>query len=292
MKKNAMLLRIFALVLALMLSLPMMAGAETTDAAELAEGADIRIMSYNIMHPDWSKSPIKNRSQAVLNILDYYKPDVVGVQEADAKWQRFWITNLIDTGLYAPACRQSNADGFQFNLTTFLYNPQTIKLIDEYVLDLDANSNIRVLAVAVFEKIADGSRFVVCNTHPASSTEVENYTRNCADIMTLAAQEMAKYADLPFFMTGDYNTNEGSEMYQTIMTTLGLQDAKYAAETMVRNHVTYVEWNTDPAENPLYYIDHIFVNDKANVKLFNVVIDYDANITSDHFPIYADIDLK
>ena len=66
----------------------------------------------------------------------------------------------------------------------------------------------------------DGSRFVVANTHPASSTDTEVYARNCADIMEIGAAEMAKYADLPFIMTGDYNTRESSEMYQTLMNTV------------------------------------------------------------------------
>ena len=39
-------------------------------------------------------------------------------------------------------------------------------------------------------------------------------------------------------------------------------------------------------------IRRIFVNGKTDVKLYNVVIDHDVQNTSDHFPIYADIDLQ
>ncbi len=39
-------------------------------------------------------------------------------------------------------------------------------------------------------------------------------------------------------------------------------------------------------------IDHVPVNDKADARLFNVVIDHHVDKTSDHLPIYSDIDLK
>ena len=108
MKKNSMILRLLAAVLALMLLAPALCLAETTDAAELAEGADIRIMSYNILHPEWNDwISIKGRDEKFLNILQYYMPDVIGIQEAGAKWHRFWIPKLIDTGIYSFACRQT-----------------------------------------------------------------------------------------------------------------------------------------------------------------------------------------
>ncbi len=287
MKKT---LRVLALVLALMCCVPCL--AETADDLALAEGADIRIMSYNLMNPDWSKVPVTDRVPKVVNILQDYQPDVIGIQEASGKWQKALKPVLVETGLYNPACRQSNADGFKYNMSAFMYNVATVQLVDEYVLDLDPGSDIRVFAVAVFEKLSDGTRFVVANTHPASSTDTEVYARNCADIMEIGAAEMAKYADLPFIMTGDYNTRESSEMYQTLMDTLGVKDAKYEADVMVRNQGTYFEWGTEPAPKTDDCIDHIFVNVQTDVKLYNVVVDHDVQTTSDHFPIYADIDLK
>jgi len=286
--------KLFALVLALVLTLcAVPCFAETADDPALAEGADIRIMSFNLMNPDWSKSPVTDRIQNVADILMHYQPDVVGIQEANGKWQKALKPLLTETGLYNPACRQANAAGFKYNMTAFMYNVATVQLVDEYVLDLDPGSDIRVFAVAVFETLSDGTRFVVANTHPASSTETENYTRNCEDIMTIGKEQMEKYAGLPFILTGDYNTDEAFEMYQTLMNTLGVKDAKYEADVLVRNSATYIGWQGEEL-NPDrdYCVDHIFVNANTDVKLFNVVVDFDIRNTTDHFPIYADIDLK
>ena len=290
MKKNSMVLRLLAFVLALALLVPAAVGAE--DDLKLAQDADIRIMSYNVMNPDWSKAPVGDRVQNVVNILLDYTPDVVGMQETNAKWHKALKPLLVETGLYTPACRQSNAEGFKYNMTSFLYNPQTVNLVEEYVFDLDTNSDIRVLAIAVFEKIADGTRFVVTNTHPASSTDTADYERNFADLMGKGAVELEKYADLPLIMTGDFNTGEEDEMYGRFMEALGVKDAKYEAEVLVRNHCTYAGWPMDLQQYEQYYIDHIFVDDQSSVKLFNVIVDHDTQTTSDHFPIYADIDLQ
>ncbi len=272
-------------------------GADSKDKVELAAGADIRVMSYNILHPNWSnvtdKVPVEGRDANFAKILMYYMPDVAGIQEVNAAWHSSIRKLLVDTGMYKQACKMKS-NGKDYNLTTLLYNPNTVKLIDEYVLDLDAGSNIRVFSVAVFEKLSDGTRFVVTNTHPAPTSQAENYRRNFADMMTIAQKEMAKYADLPFIMTGDFNTGENAAMYQTLINTVKVKDAKYDAETLVRKQGTFLKggWGGSFNNDESRCIDHIFINDKADAKLFNVVIDHDVEKTSDHIPIYADIDLK
>ena len=159
MKNGFGFVRLPALVLALMLFIPSLCAAETADTPELAEGASLRIMSYNIMHPEWSHVSVKGRDEIVAAILRCYMPDVAAVQEAGAKWHKALIRLLMDTGVYAPACRQSHAEGFVYNTTTFLYNPRTVSLVEEYILDLEIRSATRVFSVAVFERLSDGARF-------------------------------------------------------------------------------------------------------------------------------------
>ena len=92
--------------------------------------------------------------------------------------------------------------------------------------------------------------------------------------------------------TGDFNTKEQSAMYTTYMEATNLKDAKYEADILVRDYCTYSGFGKAPKPGNANCIDHIFVNSKADVKLFNVVIDHDVANTSDHIPIYADIALK
>ena len=138
----------FAFAWALLLSSPAIAEAGTGDLPERAEDGDLRIMCYNLMHPDWSRVPVAGRDETVASILRLYRPDVVAVQEAGAKWHKALIPLLTEPGDYAFACRQSNADGFIYCTTCFLYNPQTVEPVEEYILDLEYKHATRVFAVA------------------------------------------------------------------------------------------------------------------------------------------------
>ena len=268
--------------------------AEAADASALSDGADLRIMSYNVLHPDWSHVPIQGRDALVADILLRYRPDVAAIQEAGAKWHKALKPLLVDTGFYAPACRQSNGEGFIYCTTTFLYNPQTVRLVEEEILDLEIRHATRVFSVAVFETLNDGVRFVVCNTHPAPpEEEPEKYARNMADLTALTVQAINKYAALPVIIAGDFNTPEQSEQYLNYMREAGVRDAKYEAETLVCGCSTYFGYQVSPdPENTDSCIDHLFISDGVNVKLFNTVLDPNVQNASDHIPIYADIALK
>ena len=295
--------KLFALVLALILMLSAVpcSFAEEADHIALTEGADVRIMSYNVLSPDWlhfdkSKTPIGDRHERLTNMVLTYMPDVLGLQESTSRWHKAFKPLLIDTGLYGITNRQSHAEGFKYCACPILYNPLTVKVIDEYIVDLDKNSDCRVLAVTVFEKLSDGTRFVVTNTHPAAWDEVENYARNMASLLEYGAAELAKYADLPVIMMGDYNTYEQMDTFPTLIETLGVKNAKYEAEVLAKNISTYIGWlgKILDIERPTpYVLDHILINDNvAAVKLYNVIDGENAEHTSDHFPIYVDIDLQ
>ena len=126
-------------------------------------------MSYNILHPQWCSTSsyvsVQGRYQLVRDIIFDYQPDVVGLQEVESDWHSKINASICNNSDYKFACKYNNNSSV--NMTTFIYNSKTLKLLKEYVVDLDTNSDIRVLSVAVFERISDGYIFVVTNTHPA-----------------------------------------------------------------------------------------------------------------------------
>ena len=289
MKARTILMRITAFLLALLF--PLISLGEREEP--LAEGAELRIMSFNLMHPDWSRIPVKGRDEKAAAILLANMPDVAALQEAGAKWHKALIPLLVESGHYAQACRKSNAEGFIYCCTTFLYNPRTLRLVDEYILDLDPRDAARVLSVAVFERLSDHARFVVTNTHPAPREDPEKHARNMRDLITLASGETEKYASLPCILAGDFNTPEEDGMYEEFMEKTGTRDAKYEATVLARDCSTYFGDRGEPdPESREFRVDHLFVNDRVGVKLFNIIIGHDIRSVSDHTPIYADISLK
>jgi endonuclease/exonuclease/phosphatase family metal-dependent hydrolase len=135
------------------------------------------------------------------------------------------------------------------------------------------------------------------NTHPAPHSGV--YEKHIPEMIRIKAEEFAKYADLPIIMTGDFNTRENQSQYTEILTSLGMTDARYAEGVeRVRNICTYTSLPSGEAIGGTFYesntgnIDHIFINEHADAKLFNVIIDHGVEYISDHLPIYADLILK
>ncbi len=298
MNRKYIFVRMFSIILCvvmlMMFNTSCVGQGKLAPEATKAEGADIRVMSYNILHPSWSgvvdNLPVEGRDKVVSAIINDYRPDVVGLQEANWEWHFALKELLVDNGVYEQAC---NGDEENYIMTTFLYNTKTVKLIDSEVVDLDDGSDIRVVSIAVFQKRSGKDRFVVINTHPAPYSD-QSYSKNCQDILDIVGDKMNKYKDLPVIMTGDYNTGEKQEFYSTIQSTLGVADAKYSADEIVNNYGTFFDpcWGGEFDPQGERAIDHIFVNDKAQSKLFSVIIDHDVNKASDHLPIYADVDLK
>ncbi len=275
------------------------APSSTEDKAELAEGAELRIMSYNILNQDYvPDNPLSpERGRWFTDILSYYMPDVVGVQEANLAWHQSFDVYLSLSGIYRPACRYH--DGVHTAQTTFLYNSLTVKLIEEYVVHYTdwEDSDIRVVSIAVFETLADGKRFVMTNTHPAP--HAQHYSDHMVELNRILTAELAKYEGLPVIMTGDFNTRENQEEYTTLTTTQGVRDARYdEGVELVRDVRTYTVLPDGEAVGGSIIqaannnIDHIFINSKVQAKLFNVVIDHGVTDLSDHLPIYTDIAFK
>lgn len=266
--------------------------AKTEDSPYLAEGSDLRVMSYNILMSQYAAIESNKRDLRMANILMYYMPDVVALQETEELWHKLIDKYLVGPGIYAKAAEKTASGAY--NMTTFLYNPKTVKLVSTDIREIAKNSNVRLFVVCEFERLSDGSHFVVTNFHPAPSGNAQEYETHFKRLYAVKDQALSKYKDLPIIMMGDFNTAEEYEMYKTYMSKMGVKDAKYEAETLVRRYGTYLKGgpygSLQKGDAECY--DHIFVNNNVNVKLFNVVIDHGVTLTSDHLPIYADISFK
>lgn len=266
-----------------------------TAPCELADGADVRIMSYNVLNPVWgtdankSLNPVESRIDKFIEMALYYRPAVIGLQEAAYDWHKNLDKTLVSAGVYSFCCNSTSSGAT--NMTGFLYDPSAVKVVDSYVIDLVENSDHRVISVGVFETLRDGKQFVVMNTHPVPNS-YENYPEQMAQIMELEAQEMEKYADLPIFFTGDFNTNSTMKEYAAFVETLGVTNARDSAETVLNHKASYAGFKKPGSCDGGRCIDHIFHNDKASVKLFNTIIEDNMHLGSDHLPIYADVALS
>ena len=281
--------------------------AKKLDALTGSATVDVRIMSYNILHPDWSgestRVEIPGRDLKAAETILNYMPDVIGLQENNYNWhvalrREEWHLALkpllITTGAYKPVCK-TFSDG-TYNLTTMMYNPKTVTLIEEIMVPLKDNSDIRVMAGGVFEK--QGKMFIVVNTHPDTPTSSGGtYTSDIAAIISRANEIMQKYPGVPMFMTGDYNSPKNLSFlytgYNDIIKGTGVRDTRDIAATIDGNYTTCPGRNTKPSTYSsgmsTSIIDYIFANTAVKeVKKFGVIYNSDTTTVSDHLPIYAD----
>ena len=267
----------------------------TTAPRELAEGADVRIMSYNVLNPAWGKeeqgslNEVENRIGKFVEMALYYRPAVIGLQEAAQDWHKYFDKQLVSTGIYSFCCNHTSSGAT--NMTGFLYDVSAVKVVDSYTIDLVEKSDHRVISVGVFETLKDGKQFVVMNTHPVPSS-YEEYPEQMLKIAEIEKAEMEKYPDLPIFLTGDFNTNNKMKEYTEFVEALGVTNSRDSAETVLNHNATYAGFKMPAACNGGKCIDHIFHNGKATVKLFNTVIEDNMQLGSDHMPIYADVALS
>ena len=259
----------------------------------LIEGADTRIMSFNILSEEWdSKAVLPGRDLRVSAVLLNYLPDVAALQEVSNKWYPILESNV--GGIYK-FTRKKNLEG-SGTYTTLIYNTQTTKLIEEGLeyYSVGNSKRLRSIVWGVFESIATGERYVIFSTHWDVGAE-RQWMR------MIEAKEMAEFCKklydkykVDIFACGDYNSSESTEEYKTFLQESGFVDAKKNAKVINRActtyHTLFQSLNTDKYES----IDHITFMEQTTPKVlyYNTLNAEYIIDASDHSPIYIDIKLS
>lgn len=256
----------------------------------LIDGANARIMSFNILSEEWDSAAVMDgRDYKVAATLTYYSPDVAGVQEVSEKWYQR-LEALI--GSEYEFVGKTIPSG-QYNYTGLIYNKNKAKLIESglTVYSVGNSPRLRLLNWGLFESKSNGERYIVCNTHYDA-----NHTGDHTHIRVQQATEMAELVNklaadygVPIFCCGDYNCDEQSLPFGTFMKATGFIDPKYKAQKIDNPVKTYHKLGTGASTSAAVGIDHIACSPNANVLYYNTLIgDYWTN-ASDHLPIYIDI---
>lgn len=269
-------------------------GIEQSGGFELTDGADIRIMSANILvrYKGWGGTPVKSRALMFAEVLNKYKPDVAAIQEACSDWHKCIEKTVGDTYEFV----QPRFDLFRTSLTTMIYNKNTLNLVDSGRVKYSQGDGPqhRAITWAVFETKEDGKRFAAISTHfdllRLKDTEKEyDIIFSQAEELFAFIDELSEKYDCPVFSAGDYNACEtqgdigeaaGVLIYEKVAEKLS--DVKYMTENRI--------YGSEIGEKDPCW-DHIFLSGNAEIKAFRILSDSYLSPLSDHYPIYADISL-
>ena len=255
----------------------------------------IRVMSFNIRYanPGDGEHAWSHRRPLVRQILAFYAPDVLGVQEAVDGQVKHLAHDLPGYDWIGVGRNDGKAAG---EFCPIFYRTDRLELIESDTFWLSQTpaeigsrgwdaALPRIATWAHFRDRASGKEFIALNTHFDHRGE-EARTESARLIVERFEADEAIPGDLPVVITGDFNATPESEVYETLAG--ALTDTRTAVETPLGPEGTFSTFTADGQTNRR--IDYIFVNDGFDVARAGTLSPHwNGRHASDHFPVVADV---
>lgn len=245
---------------------------------------ELNVMSFNIRCAnDANGHTIAERAPRIKSIFEAYSPDLVGIQEFSPAWEQFFEEYLAIgyEMYYIPRDFNKNREA-----TPLMWKNDKYECIEKKTFWLsdtpetesrgwDEKYDVnRICSYVVLKDREKGKQFVFMNTH-------FGFGDNC---QTKSAELIYKYsrnfADLPVFVTGDFNMKNDSAGYKVmsgLFTDVNFVTAKDYSCTF---------HGYEPEKHPDYYIDYCFVNGLVTPKEHKIITDtFDGKYPSDHYAL-------
>lgn len=250
----------------------------------------IKVITFNIRYdnPNDGENSWNNRYELVVKTLNFYEPDIFGLQEAlFSQVQR--IDSIMVNYSYYGVGRDDGITKGEFS--PIFYNKDKYLLLESettWLSDTPEKPSVgwdasleRIVTYCLFEDIRLKTKIAVFNTHyDHQGTEArENSSK-------LINEKIKKILNTPVILMGDFNSIPNSKTIEILKEYIN--DSKEIAETDYGSYFTYNAWilNNNP---PFFPIDYIFVNDKIKVKKYAVLSTiFNNRYSSDHFPVFIE----
>ena len=250
----------------------------------------LRVMSFNIRCTNVGRDTWEDRIGIVTDTMVNSEADSIGVQEATPEWMATFKETLKDYD-YVGVARDDGENQGEYSAVFYLKDKYN--LIDSGNFWLSETPEtpslgwdaacFRICTWAVLENKETKEQYVHVNSH----FDHEGVKAREESVKMILAH-IEKYKDLPVVFTADMNVKEGSDNY--VEFTKVLHDTKYLAKDTM-DYLTYHD--TKPSKFEGEVIDYVMVNDNFNALTYKVVTaGIDERYVSDHFPVYADLEVK
>lgn len=242
-----------------------------------SQTGDYRFMSYNLMSDVsgyWSDGGIGRsrevdiRKEIVSEFILRYQPTVLALQEVFDNWYEQLPSEIAQDYTFLPLREEATVNKNRANRTMLVYNKHQVKLVEYGYVSAEEKEtqNNRVYIWAVFEDLADQTRFAVVGCHfsiDGEDARIGEATHMIEVINTL----LSKY-DVPVVTMGDYNAVAHASSSKFFLENSGLERA--------------VSWD----------IDHIYYGNGFEKVNGGTIENDQARYASDHFSIFADLKVK
>lgn len=274
----------------------------------------IRIMTQNLLATDEeyqnnmndanyaSRSTVKledhtlaKRHPRVLELIDKYKPDSMGVQECSSPWRTYFDANLSKINYGIVYADKNKKIAVIYNKATvkpikngsfwLTEKPESLSISKEWGTSSDGLTE-RLGMYVVFQVLATGDRYVHMNTHVDTEKNSTVQTKQ-TEVLLSYAEKLSKDYAYPFFMTGDFNYTMDSSAYTTLTSGIFCDTKKNARSSSGNgsfNKFIGPEYNSKP-------IDQVLASKEGvTILTYKVVYDkIDGCFISDHYAVYSDV---
>lgn len=250
-------------------------------------------MSANLLvhYKSWGGTDARPRAKQFFEVLNTYKPDVVGLQEISGQWYDSIMRYKGSYKLLYPL-----STGALVRMTGLMYNGDTLNLLEKGQIKYadGTNSRLRRAVWGIFESKETKEQFAVVSTHfdlirADQEEEMRNIMQSeAAEIVALSEELKATYG-VPVFCVGDFNamnagnldpTMDAPEIYEGLCEYL--TDTKDIAEETISGEMC-------TSNEPTY--NHIFLNGEAQMRRYCILSPEALSEMSDHYPIFVDADI-
>lgn len=266
----------------------------------------LKLMTSNIWGNCPPNLPIAERDDKLAAVFRHYVADIIGLQECStrSRAERLNIINLSlrfydELPITLPATKKNN-------YTPILYNRDTLNVIDSGWHCFSGLNDVSSKSITwgIFEVKESGCKFLCFNTHFYwKKTDPGRAARICntGELLELYWKIKDKHGELPTFIIGDLNSRSDEPPIK-VLAHYGFTEARYTAEesSPYKSYHDYPVYDpveecysngVMPSEAREESIDHILCTRDVVVKKFVTVTDREALDSSDHCPLYADVEI-
>lgn len=265
------------------------AGCATT-APPAGRQAPLRVMSFNVRLPQQADGADRweVRRGLVARMLRDAAPDVIGTQELFELQGDYLVSQLPEYAWFGRDRRGGHDDE---HMGVF-YRKDRLRVLESGDFWLSDTPDVpgsitwghplpRMVTWALFERIGDGRRFYLFNTHLPYREQDEQARTRGAEL--LAQRIAALPADVPVVVTGDFNAGPDSPTHAAATATL--RDAWQVAAERSGPAETFHGFKGRPDRR----IDWILVRGFDVAALRTIDANEHGRYPSDHFPVMAEL---
>lgn len=258
---------------------------------------DVKVITYNIRYdnPNDGENRWDMRKQFLSEQMQFYAPDVFGIQEGKLHQLNYLDSTLVDYK-YIGIGRDSSPDQGEFSAV--FYNHRKLRLIKEATFWLSETPGKisrgwdamfeRICTYGLFESIATKQRFYIFNTH---FDHVGVAARRNSAKLIVEKINAINTEGFPFILTGDFNSETDSDAYKYLSSQIN--DSRIMSKK--GSFGPSGTFNNFEFHKPVrLLIDFIFTS-KNNIEVLKHAVlsdSRDCRYPSDHLPVYAEIVFK